>query len=696
MFKKAVPVWVDCKSEKDKLNRHLIFRETFDGGRNHILRIAAADWYKLYINGKYVGAGPARAPYGYARVDEYDLSAFSGYSTDNEIVVFAGGFHCKSLTSVFQESFFTAELLFDGEVVKYTGRDFECCENANRIRKVERFSVQRYFEEQWDEGADAFSHPARAVPVDIGIKYIPRKVPFAASRCIDYDSCMSSGTFCAGKAVDKPNAYSFDMSAEENWGYFEENEIEHFPYRYIKSLEQKVTDKGGNLPVTVGEGQWMMVDMGRINAGFIRWSGTADADTDVIVAFSEYVSDNIFEFGLINMQTVFEYIIPSGRVVNAESFEPYTCRYVALFVVKGQLTVESVGIRTFERDMSGARKRSFSNPALDKVYKAAVDTFAHNAVDIFMDCPSRERAGWLCDSYFTAKAEHYFLGNSLVEEAFLENYLLYENRGEFPEGVLPMVYPSDPHQNNKFIPQWDMWYILEVCDYLKNRNPARDKQDFEKSVSGILNFLQKYENSLGLLENLPSWNFVEWSSANTWTNDINFPTNMLYAGLLDAVSEVYARPELAEKADIIRKKAIEMSFDGEVFADNAVKMADGTYETQKNVSEACQYYTLLFGNISLDEPRYARLMEHVRNGFADFEKGDREFCGINAFIGRYLRMSVLSRFGLDEVIVKDIERFFGNMCDRTGTLWEYKEAVGSLDHGFASYVATVLPEGSAD
>lgn len=691
MLQKAIPVWIECKTYKDKLNTHLIFRDKVSCPEGK-LKIAAADWYKLYINGKYAGAGPARTAWGYARVDEYDLSEFKDADGESEIVVYVGGAYCKSLTSVWQDSFFAAEITCGDDVVKYTGRDFDCFVNKRRIRKAERFSVQRYFQEIWDESADEFAAPEKAVEVKGDIKFIPRRVPFAFSECIDFPDYVSSGSFVENlsKEIDK-NAYSFDPFAESDWGAFDESEIEYFPFRYIKSLDLSANGGKGEFPLTLKEGQWAMIDMGRINAGFLYWDGVAREDADVILAFSERTDGDTFEFGYVNMQSVFEYIIPGGKEVVAESFEPYTARFAALFVKKGSVTVNSVGIRTFERDTTGVCKRSFKNPNLTKLYDAALRTYAHNAVDLFMDCPSRERSGWLCDSYFTAKAEHFFYGSTYVEDAFLENYLLYTNRGEFPEGVLPMCYPSDPHQNNKFIPQWDMWYVLQVCDYLTNRNPDADKSVFEPTVFGVTDFLAKYENNLGLLEKLPSWNFIEWSTANTWTEDINFPTNMLYAGLLENVAAVYGKPELKAKADSIRQIVCDMAFDGEVFADNATKNPDGTYTRTKNVSEACQYYTLLFGGIDTDDEKYSALMEHVRKGFSDFDKGDREFCPINAFIGLYLRMNVLSNLGYDDIIMKDVDGFFGAMCDKTGTLWECKEPVGSLDHGFASYVATVLP-----
>jgi len=254
-----------------------------------------------------------------------------------------------------------------------------------------------------------------------------------------------------------------------------------------------------------------------------------------------------------------------------------------------------------------------------------------------------------------------------------------------------MCYPSDPHQNNKFIPQWDLWYVLEVCEYLTERNPGMDKEKFRPSVMGILNFFAKYENELGLVEKLPSWNFIEWSSANTWVQDVNYPTNMLYAGALDAVSKTFDMPELLEKAKRIRKTTIELSFDGTVFTDNAVRNAEGKLVNTGNVSEANQYYSILYGGFALEEERFAKLKEHVVNGFKDFTAEKGEFCPINAFIGLYLRMIVLLEMGDPELLAKNLDEYFVGMCDATGTLWENRDGKGSRDHGFASIAAMMIP-----
>ena len=65
--------------------------------------------------------------------------------------------------------------------------------------------------------------------------------------------------------------------------------------------------------------------------------------------------------------------------------------------------------------------------------------------------------------------------------------------------------------------------------------------------------------------------FVEWSEANDFVQDVNYPSNMLYAGALAAAGRMYGLPELTAKAEKIRETIRRQSFDGEFFVDNAVR-----------------------------------------------------------------------------------------------------------------------------
>ena len=67
------------------------------------------------------------------------------------------------------------------------------------------------------------------------------------------------------------------------------------------------------------------------------------------------------------------------------------------------------------------------------------------------------------------------------------------------------------------------------------------------------------------------------------------------------------------------------------------------------------------------------------------------FCPKEAFIGLYLRMSILLILKDADLINKCVKDYYLDMSKKTGTLWEYRKDISSHNHGFASYVACILP-----
>ncbi len=688
MFKQAIPVF--AKGKERELNYTLLLRAKAEDLRGTKLYVTAASFYRLAVNGKFVAFGPARTAGGYARVDELSLGRYNRKG-GNEIVIEVAGYACRSLSTVQQDSFVAAELRRGEEVLLHTGRDFSGYHSAHRVQRVERYSGQRHFGEVWDLAEeDPFDEQYRVElsPRAEGLVFLPRVAPYPTYEMAKAASRASVGSFRYRHPKDfRMNRYSFPL--EEGRGFYTEEQVVTHPYRWLQN--QKMThERYGKLPLTLSAGEYALVDMKHICVGFFRWAAETLEDCEVVLGFSELCSPRKFAFTNMNVQNVIEYRIPAGRKLQTESFEPYAARFAVLMVKKGTLRLKSFEMRSFEHDRARILPVTVKDPVLRKIRAAAESTFVHNALDIYTDCPSRERAGWLCDSFFTGRAEYFLTGKSDVEDAYLENYRLYRPTGEIPAGALPMCYPADIHMNGRWIPQWNMWYVLEVCEYLTERRPDVDKALFRDSVYGVLSCLAGHENADGLLQNLPSWNFVEWSTANEWVQDVNYPTNFLYAEALRAAGRLYGDAALVEKSNRVRAKTAALSFDGEVFIDNAVQGDDGKLHNTRNSSEAGQYYALLFGDLDITDSRYAKLMAHVENSFADFDTTGRGFVPVNAFIGLYLRIWLLMKLGKKELLASDIKSFFSGMVAATGTLWEYKQHKGSYDHGFASFVALAI------
>ena len=691
MFLDAKPIFPVGKAEE--MNTLAAFRTTLDDIKGTSILITASTFYQLWVNGNFVAFGPARTAKGYTRVDVHGLD---GYAKDgeNEIVVLVMGYACRSLSTVMSKSFLQAEICRDGEVLRASGRDFEAYLPPQRVQKVHKYSYQRHFSEVWDfgEGLD-FCLPKYKTDVEVispALTAIQRRAPYAYYEDILADKATVKGTL---KYNEELPYVTLPFNQVNKNSYFEASEVKHNPYEWIQRHEQIKMQCECKLPINLLENEYVIFDFLHLETGFIKLLAKVKSDADIVVGFSEYSSEDKFKYVQMGAINAVEILSKGGESLDFTSFEPYVGRFFIVAVKKGEIELQSFGIKTFIHSPSGALIAPPENPELKPIHDAAVRTFLQNAVDIYMDCPSRERAGWLCDSYFMGKAEYALFGNSMVEEAFLENYRLFKNDGGYPENTIPMCYPSDVRDpgKNTVIPQWTMWYILQIEEYVNARGHASDAPLFRESIDYLLKFYEKHENSDGLLEDLPYWNVIEWSGANNWSQNVSYPTNFLYAGVLEACYKMYGDVEFLKKADAVRSKIIEQSFDGVRFYDHSVRDEDGKLVLQNHCSEIAQYFAILFGGFDIEDKKYESLktlvtMDCVKNN-PDFPS-DME--PINAFIGIPLRIETLLKIKAYDLVLQEVAAYYGPMAEKTGTLWEMLELKASLNHGFGSYALVAI------
>jgi alpha-L-rhamnosidase len=206
----------------------------------------------------------------------------------------------------------------------------------------------------------------------------------------------------------------------------------------------------------------------------------------------------------------------------------------------------------------------------------------------------------------------------------------------------------------------------------------------------LFDYFRPFRNQDGLLEKLQSWVFVEWSKANDFVQDVNYPSNMLYAEALAAAARMYDLPELTRDAETIRAVIRRQSFDGEFFVDNAVRQA-GQLQVTRHRTEVCQYFAFFFGLATPET--HPQLWRTLVKDFGPQRKQTKAFPEVhpaNAFIGNVLRLELLSRYGLAQQNLDESIAYLLYMADLTGTLWENDGAYASCDHGFASHAVHVL------
>ena len=130
-----------------------------------------------------------------------------------------------------------------------------------------------------------------------------------------------------------------------------------------------------------------------------------------------------------------------------------------------------------------------------------------------MDCPQRERGGWLCDSQFNGPASWLMFGDLTVEHDFLENFLLTDPDEKLEE-FFPEVYPGVHKSPEEVgITNWSFWLVTELYDYYQR---SGDREFIDKYACRIERFIEgmlTLRGESGLLENLPNA-FVDWSISN--------------------------------------------------------------------------------------------------------------------------------------------------------------------------------------
>ena len=684
VFLRAIPVWPAGESET--MNASCRLETSFDcaeGGRA-VLRLAGADVYRLSLNGSFAGYGPARSGRGFARVDEWPLDIRPGA---NRLSIEAVAYNTDNFCFCRQSGFVQAEVLVDGQPRVWTAVDGAFRAFAgNRVRKTSRTLQRPFVECAVFGGALPQPLPLEERP---SVRLLPRRVAYPTFDVLPMKRLGRSENVL-DRSVRVPMRDFMDATVRSR-ACFPTNELAfnawEESWRFSNRCVRAVSADG---PVVLSDKQGIVYDLGRVESGFtgmkVRVIEPCRIDLFVDeVAREDGTIDHLR--GHRGLITAFRFEQPGDYAV--ESFEPDAYRFLNAVVAGGRAEIRSAWLRTY-RSPSVRRTLASSDRELQKIFAAATSTFAQNAVDVFTDCPGRERAGWLCDSWFTARVAKLLTGSTEQETLFLENFALAEGFDGIPDGMFPMCYPGE-HPNGQFIPNWAMWLVLELEEYAWRGGDRQLVAALEARVLALVRYLDGFVNADGLLEKLPSWVFVEWSKANELVQDVNYPSNMAYAEMLAAVGRLYGKPALVARAERMRETIRRQSWTGQWFCDNAVRQPDGTLKLSGECTETCQYYAFFFKTATRE--READLWNRLVAEFGPdrAKKGAYpEIWPSNAFIGNYLRLELLSRAGLGRQIAQEIRGYFGYMAERTGTLWEMNDAQASCCHGFASYAAVLL------
>jgi len=686
-MKKAKTIFV--KNKSDQNNVQTGYFSNFNVGQdnqNVSVNITSKDFYRLYINGKFVYHGPARAAHGYARIDRININGYV-QKGDNTIAIEVAVYNLKVFYITDEPGFVAAEVMADGNILTATGIASGWCGLllSQRRQISEVFSHTRGHNEVYDldeayygwrigNFGNMVSQPLEEV---YSRKYLERGV-LDPSFAIDDKARL----LMAGDVViipDKQAPLWFEASAYKNFVRIDGAEA---PARECASEKLGVT----------GDITTFDYDFGSLASAFpcIHFTAMEAGSIDIIHTDRLTEDGDIYSLSGGTNNAIRIYFTPGEY--SFEGFEPHSFRYVRIVIRSDGISNAKPYRREYQYQDNLQCSFLSSDSDFNRIFDAARNTLIANTLDVFMDCPGRERAGWLCDSYFTAKSERMMLGDSHVNRAMLEDQLLAPELPGASKGFFNQAYPSKNDGNT--IPNWGMFLVPQLYDYYKATNDRAFIDSYKDRIIELMDTLLAHENKFELLENLPGYVFMDWSLANDdlYKKPISVSTNALYGRILDLAADLYSRCEWSDKASRIRNVLKKHAFVSNSFADSLEINKDGNLVATPFTSEANQYYCYWFDvgtkeehsealKILLEEhgPKPERYPSNLRLGMS------------NVFIGLYIRLELLSILGEHVKLKEEMKKLFLYMIENgPGTLWENLSNGASVCHGFASYAGVII------
>lgn len=284
-----------------------------------------------------------------------------------------------------------------------------------------------------------------------------------------------------------------------------------------------------------------IVDFGQNLFGTLCLTAQGEAGTRVTLRYAEVLHpDGTINAGSIEAgwlaepQSQYDEYILKGT--GEETYQPrFSChgfRYVEISGYPGNLTADRITAKAVHSDILNGSAFTCSNDLLNKLQHSAVWSFRSNLVSVPMDCPSRERQGWLGDAHCHSEADCF----NFDMAAFYDKWFDDISDSQLENGIVPLISPSEGHEYVLDMP-WVSAVILIPWDYYMAYGDKPFLLKHYDLMKRCLNVFRNHLDSDYLLQN--SLVFGDWFGSAADISGLYLATAYYYRCLvlLSRISE---------------------------------------------------------------------------------------------------------------------------------------------------------------
>ncbi|WP_217592059.1 family 78 glycoside hydrolase catalytic domain [Cohnella sp. GbtcB17] len=200
-----------------------------------------------------------------------------------------------------------------------------------------------------------------------------------------------------------------------------------------------------------------VVDFGQNLFGTLSLAVEGPAGTRITLRYAERLgpdggidSGSIEAGWLAEAQPHYDEYLLRGEA--EETYQPrFSChgfRYVEVAGYPGALTADRIVAKVVHNDLLNDSAFACGSELLNRLHHGAVWSFRSNLVSVPMDCPTRERQGWLGDAHCHSEAD--LLNFDMA--AFYEKWFDDIADCQLDNGIIPLICPSEGHEYALDIP----------------------------------------------------------------------------------------------------------------------------------------------------------------------------------------------------------------------------------------------------
>ena len=445
-------------AEEDErfLARHILFRKkiTLESFERATLKVTADDYYKLYINGSYVGCGPAASyPWGY-NVNEIDVTDIIREGENLfALHTYYQGLINRVWVSADRRACMLFELKIDGKTVLVSDESWLCADHSG-YSTCGKFGYDTQFAECYDS----------------------RSTEVGFERC-DFDD-SGWGNACIYKNADYTTRLQSTVGVE------------------LYRVDAVKREQRGNT---------VILDFGQEAVGYLGAFAKGRCGDEIVLRYAEELNDDGTPRHIMRCNCVYEEKwILSGEVDELCQFDYKGFRYASLTLPE---SAELLDVYMDVRHYPYERRATFSteDERLIKIIELCENTVKYGMQENFVDCPTREKGQYLGDVTIAARA-HAILtkDTSMLRKALSD----FADSALICKGLMAVSGAGLMQE----IADYSLQYASSALFCYKLDGDKEFLASLLPTVMGVYEYFSSYDRGDGLIIGCDKWNLVDWPS----------------------------------------------------------------------------------------------------------------------------------------------------------------------------------------